>query len=233
MKRILVLLACSCVFGAGVLESETLYLKDGSALNGRFVKMAEDTVYFETSFGSMMRVHRAQVTRIDFLDEKGAPPVSPPGSAPVHVSEEPGTLMVSFEKFELTSRISVERNRERAAHERENAIEEALVLGDAKVYSLIDSTTDKVVREGPDTILRNDMKPHDFKVAVAPGLYPGSLVLGNTRASDYVERFDPAPLDKKLVLDNIDIKAGKTTHIRVGLKHKSWRIGKTELFKAN
>ncbi len=234
MKRILLLLVCACLFGAGLLESETMFLRDGSTLNGRFVRMAQDTVYFETSFGTLMRVHKGQVSRIDFIEGGGNAPVTPMESVtPLHVSEEPGTLDVSFEKFEVTSRITVDRNREREAHERENAIEEALLLGGKRVYSLVDSTTDKVVREGPETILRNDMKPRDFRVTVAPGVYSGSLVLGNTRASAYVEHFDPSPLDKKLVLNDIDIKTGATTHIRIGLKHKTWRVGKTELIKVN
>jgi len=231
MKRILLFMACFSVVGAGFLESETLYLRDGSALNGRFVRMAQDTVYFETSFGSVLRVHKEKVSRVDFVD--GQTPAPHESRSPIHVSEEPGTLDVSFEKFELTSRITVERDREREAHERENAIELALLLGDKKVYSVIDSTTDKIVREGPETILRNDMRPRDFKVALAPGLHRCAVVLANSRASVYVERFDPAPLDKKLTLDNVDIKPGETTYIRIGLKRKSWRIGKSELFRIN
>jgi hypothetical protein len=231
MKRILFLVACSCLLGAGLLESETLYLKDGSTLNGRFVRMAQDTVYFETSFGALMRVHKGQVSRIDFVE--GMAPAVPSAGTSIHVSAEPGTLEVSFEKFELTSRISVERDRDRKGHEKENAIEEALLLGGTKVYSLVDSTTDKIVREGPETILRNDMKPRDFKVALGPGLHSGLLVIGNSRISVYTERFDPAPLDKKLILENVDIKTGETTQIRVGLKRRSWRGGKSELFRVN
>jgi len=219
MKRMLLLLVCSCVFGAGLLESETLYLRDGSAVKGRFVRMAQDTIYFETSFGPLVRVHKEKVSRIDFVD--GRAPALLDSASPIHVSAEAGTLDVSFEKFELTSRIIVERDREREAHERENAIEQALLLGDKKVYSVVDSTTDKIVREGPETILRNDMRPRDFKVAVAPGLHRCAVVLANSRASVYVDRFDPAPLDKKLTLDNVDIKPGETTYIRIGLKRKA------------
>jgi len=233
MKRIILLLACCCVFGAGLLESETIYLKDGSTLNGRFVRMAQDTLYFETTFGTLMKIEKGQVSRIDFAAQGQAVPPPAVIDAVPRASDEPGTLMVSFEKFEVTSKIRVERDRKREEHERENAIETALLMGGARVYSFFDSTTDKVVREGPETVLRNDLQPRDFKVTLAPRLYSGSLVLANTRASAYKEDFDPAPLEKTLILDNVDIKSGQTTHIRVGMKRKSWRVKKSELFRTN
>jgi hypothetical protein len=213
------------------LKSEVLYLKDGSTLKGRLVKVDQDTLYFETLFGSAFRIHREKVSRVDFVE--GLIPASPGIDSQVHVDEEPGTLHVSFEKFTLTSRIVVERDREREAHEQENAIEQVLLVDGKQVYSMIDSTTDKVVRMGPETVLRNDVQPVDFKIALAPGLYDCAVVLANSRASVYVKQFDPAPLDRKLILDNVDVRPGEATHVRIGLKRKSWRSGKSELYKTN
>ncbi len=231
MKRFIPLLLCASLVVPGLLKSESLRLKDGSVLNGRLVKVEQDTLYFETSFGATVAVHRGKVSRIEFDESAVRSSNEPPAFLSIHTSERPGSLSVSFEKFTLTSRVVVPRGGDRESYERENAIELALEVDGQNTYSFVDSTTDKTVRNGPETVLRNDIEPHDFGVAVSPGLYRCVVGFRNSRASAYVERFDPRPLDQKLVFDTVRIEPGKTTYIRVGLKRKAWLVGKTELFK--
>jgi hypothetical protein len=125
----------------------------------------------------------------------------------------------------------MERRGNRSEYERENAIEQAVFVDQKKVHSVVDSTTDKVVRSGPETSLRNDARPVELRLPLAAGVHQCSIVFSNSRAKEYEERFDPSPLAKKLVLDGIQVKSNQTTALRVGLKRKSWRVGKTELVK--
>jgi hypothetical protein len=229
MKRAWLFVMCLFLAAPGYLQSEALRLKDGSVIKGRLVRVESDTLYFETSFGSTVALHRGTVARIDF--EEGLAPSAgePPAEYSLQTTAEAGTLSVSFEKFKLTSRIVVKHGGDQKAYARENSIGQSLVVGDRTVYSVVDSITDKTVRKGPDTVLRNDVEPVDFRVALAPGIYRCAVVFENVLASAYVDVFDPSPLDKRLVLDPVRIDAGSTSHVRVGLKRK-W-TGKTELVK--
>ena len=229
MKRFVVFLLCAGLLAPVLLRSETLHLKDGSAVKGRFVKTERDTVFFETTFGTSMRVHKDKVARIDFGE--GAAPGEGAVDSSIRTSEAPGTLYVSFENFDLTSKIVMERRGDRSEYERENAIEQAVFVDQRKVHSVVDSTTDKVVRSGPETTLRNDARPVELRVTLAPGVHQCSIVFSNSRVKEYEERFDPSPLAKKLVLDGIQVKPNQTTALRVALKRKSWRVGRTELVR--
>jgi hypothetical protein len=229
MKRAVLFLLCAGFFLPVLLRSETLHLKDGSVVKGRFIKTERDTIFFETTFGTSIRIHKDKVARIDF-GEVPAPPESAVDST-MRTSEAPGTLLVTFDGFELSSRIVMERRGNRGEYERENAIEQALFVDQKKVHSVVDSTTDKTVRNGPETTLRNDARPVDFRVPLAAGIHQCSIVFSNSRAKEYEERFDPSPLSKKLVLDGIQVKPNQTTALRVGMKRKPWRVGKTELVR--
>jgi hypothetical protein len=229
MKRAVLFLLCAGFLVPVLLRSETLYLKDGSVVKGRFVKSERDTVFFATSFGTSIRVHKDKVARIDF-GEGQAPSESAVDSL-IRTTEAPGTLLVTFEDFELTSKIVMERRGNQREYEKENAIEQAVFVDQRKVHSVVDSTTDKVVRNGPETTLRNDARPVELRVPLAAGVHQCSIIFSNSRAKEYGERFDPSPLAKKLVLDGIQVKPNQTTALRVGLKRKSWRIGKTDLVR--
>jgi hypothetical protein len=223
------LVVCTLVFLPIVTQSEVLYLKDGSTIQGKLKRLVNDTLYFETSFGSSIRVPRAQVARIDFAD---APLVQPPaaGAAAVGVqSSVPGTVMVSFDKVKLSSKVSVERGKDEAAILCANRIECALYMGSDKVYSQIDSVTDKTIREGPETRFRNDMVPQDFKVAVPPGSYQCRFFIGNVVPEGYEQRFVGDPLDKRLLVENVEVLPARTTQLRIGVKRKM-KIGTPQLF---
>ncbi|UCG53115.1 MAG: hypothetical protein JSW58_06065 [Candidatus Latescibacterota bacterium] len=228
MRYRMFVLAILAVVVPALLQGETLYLKDGSALRGKLIRFDNDTLHFETTFGSTVLIPKIKVSRIDFLDAGTGPAPSQPVVG--FQSAEPGTLEVIFEEFKLASRISVHRGKDREAHERENAIEQGLWVEDEKVYSWIDSTTDKVIRGGPETILRNDIEPLDFRVGLPPGLHHCKLAFGNVLVSEYVNRFEPRPLEKNLLVDNVQIESGKRTRIRVGLKRGKLKMGVTRLY---
>jgi hypothetical protein len=229
MRRIAQFLLAVLLLVPGFLHSEVLYLKDGSVLKGRVVSMDPDTLYFETSFGSKLAVHRGKVARIELEADSARSMQKPAVGLQLQTAAEAGTLSVSFEKFEVTSRIVVKRGDDREVLEKANAIEQVLAADGKKVHSVVDSLTDKAVRNGPATMLRNDAKPQAFDVALAPGFYRCVISFGNTRGSDHADRFDPAPLDRRLVIDPVRIDPGQRTEVRVGMKRK-W-TGKSELFK--
>ncbi len=229
MKRILILALCAALFSPVLLRSDTLRLKDGSEVMGMLIKVENDTVSFQTNFGSVLRVHKGKVLRIDFAADGEVQPV--PSETSIHSSEAPGTLLVAFAEFEVTSRIVVERNADRTAFERGNSIKQSLKVNGAAVLTSVDSTTDKVVRNGPETTLRNDAKPVDFKVALDPGFYQCSIVFGNVGAAKYMDSFDPRPLDETLELDSVRVNSKQTTVIRIGMKRKVWKIGSQNLVR--
>ena len=233
MRRIVFFVLVGIVFGAGLLKSEIVYLKDGSVVKGTLKKMTADTLYFETAFGSLIKIPKDKVFKVDFVEGAGVPTTVPPAVAGLGTaSAEPGSLMVVFDRIKLTSRITVKRDRDREGHERENAIEVALMIDGKKVYSFIDSTTDKLVANGPEKTLRNDIEPQGFTVGLPPGLCQGSLHIGNTRAGEYADRFDPEPLNRVLILNNLDIKSRETLVVRVGMKKKMLGLKKTELIRS-
>jgi len=231
MKRARLILFCALMLVPGSLASESVYLKDGSVLKGRLARAEQDTLFFETSFGSFLAIHRGQISRIEFDEGLAGLSGEPPAVGVPHPSELPGSLSVSFEKFTFTSRLVVPRSGDPPAYERENAIEQSLMVEGRNVYSYVDSVTDKTVTDGPETVLRNDIEPRDFEVALPAGLYRCVIGFRNSRASAFVERFDPDPLDKKLILDTVRIDPGRTTHVRIGSKRKSWIVGSRELFR--
>jgi hypothetical protein len=221
------LLVSGLVFLPALTQGEVLYLKDGSSIQGRLQKMVNDTLYFETSFGSSIRVPREKVSRLDFAE---SPMIPAPGAAVIPPeSSVPGTVMVSFEKIQLTSKVSVNRGKNEQEILRANWIECAWYMGSDKVHSQIDSVTDKTIREGPETRYRNDMTPHDFKVAVPTGSYQCRLIIRNIVPEGYDGSFDGGPLEKRLLIENVKVLPAQTTQYRVGMKRKM-KIGSPQLF---
>ena len=227
MRFRLFLLVILAVAIPAILMGETVYLTDGSTLKGKLKKLENDTLHFETAFGATVKIPKANIARID-LDSAGA--VTPPGPALTGTTAEPGTLRVVFEEVKFTTRINVKRNRNREDVERENSIEQRLLVGSKLVHSYVDSLTDKVIRNGPDTTLKNDFEAAEIKVVLEPALHHLTLSFGNTRANQYVDQFDGKPLERELLIDNVQIDPGTTTRIRVGMKRKKWGVSKSELY---
>lgn len=229
MRFRLFAILCLVLFLPGLIRGEVLYLKDGSSIQGKLLRFVNDTLYFEASFGSEVRIPRDQVVRVDFSASGAA--IQQPGTGQTSVpweNELAGTVLVSFEKFEVTSRISVHRDQNKAALLRTNAIECALYIGPLKAFTAVDSVTDKTIREGPDTVYRNDMAPKEFQVAVAPGSYQCRLYLRNVVGPGLEDSFVGDPLQKDLLVQNVKVLPGETTQLTVGMKKKM--LGSPKLF---
>jgi hypothetical protein len=224
------------VFLPALSLGEIFYLKDGSTLQGELQRFRNDTLYVKTSFGSDVTIHKSHIVRIDFGPV--APGVTAPGAklAPIPgepgmQSAAPGTLQVEFDDFSLSSTITAERKQDRKAVERANAIEHYLLVDGRKVFSNIDSTVDKVMRKGPLTILRNEMRPKGYKVALAEGRYRFDFAFANTTVGDFAGQFDGGDgLDKRLFQQDVIVRAGEVTFMRVGLKKKLKGLGKSYLY---
>jgi hypothetical protein len=101
-------------------------------------------------------------------------------------------------------------------------------VGPDKVYSQVDSVTDKTIREGPETRFQNEMRPRDFKVAIAPGSYQCRFFIGNVVPEGYEESFVGGPLDKRLIVDDVEVLPSGTTQVRIGVKRKM-KVGSPQL----
>ena len=209
-------------------QSEVVYLKDGSSLKGTVRRFQNDTLYFKTSFGSVIRVPREKIARIDFGDSIVVPQQSMKAQ-PVPEPAGPGYLAIEFDNVEVSSTILMHRNRDREGHERENTIETVLLVDNQLVYSAIDTTTDKVIKDGTDTKLRNKAKPESFTVEIASGTWDVALIIGNTRVDQYRDRFDSKPIDYDVKIDNVLIKPGATKRFRIGMRKKKLGLAGKEL----
>jgi hypothetical protein len=239
MRAVLFVVVAVLVFLPAVSLGEIFYLKDGSTLQGELRRFSNDTLYVKTSFGSEVTIHKTHVVRIDFgavatgvlSSPVPAPQTGTDSEAPPMQSAVPGTLQVEFDDFSLSSTIIADRRQDRKAVQRANAIEHYLLVDGRKVYSSVDTTMDKVIREGPQTQLRNKIHPKGYKVSLAEGRYRFDFFFGNTMAGEYREQFAGGDgLDKRLFQQDVIVRSGEVTLIRVGLKKKLKGLGASYLY---
>jgi hypothetical protein len=227
MRRLAV--AALALLLPAITAGEVLYLKDGSAIQGSLVRVVGDTLFFRTSFGAELPIAKDKVTRLDFGDVPVVTTTPGPTDAVPLESAVPGTLMVSFDDVKVTSRVVVHRGNDEKALLRANSIECALYVGAQKKYSAIDSVADKTVREGPKTTYKNDMSPEDFMVAVEPGSHRCRIILSNLVQNDSEEKaFEGGPLDKRLLIEGVEVLPGRITLLTVGIKRKM-KVGSPQL----
>ncbi|MCZ6766886.1 MAG: hypothetical protein O7D32_08130 [bacterium] len=208
------------------IYGEILHLKDGSMIKGKVISFEGDTLHFMTSFGSELRIHKDNVLRIEFTDE----PMAPPPVLGGPTSTEPGSLIVRFSKMKLTSKISVHRNQDREGHELENAIEQSLTISGKKVFSRVDTTTDKIIYKGPETVLKNEFKPVEMRVGMPAGIYQVKIAIVNPYVEKYVKSFPDEPLYKDVFVDAVVINAGGFTVVQVGKRRKRLGLAGYELY---
>ncbi len=216
-----------------LIHAEVLYLKDGSTIKGELVRVEGDTLHFKVSFGGQLKFAKDKVLWIQFSDS--IPPIPTRGSGdrpgfPGMSSAEPGSLIVAFDGLELSNKIIVHRNRDYAAHESANAIESILLVDEQPVASYIDSTTDKIVRKGADTELKNTIRFADFRVQLEPGPHSCTLVVRNRGRNDYKNAFEHAPFNLTLDVGDIIIYPERDTRVEIGAKRGFLRLGAPKLF---
>lgn len=226
-------LVCLVVIVPTLGRGEIMVLKDGSSFKGRLIKFVNDTLYFQTSFGAELRVGRDTVARIEFGDSMMTLQRAMTGSAPPGANltaSAPGTLLVAFDRVKVSSTISVRRDKDRKGHERENAISAILIVDGRTVYTAVDSTSDKIIKNGDEVLVRNRMKPEAIKVGLSAGLHEITIILANRRAGKYRERLENGGLDKRVRRDNVLIIAGETRRLTVGLRRKTLGLRGSELY---
>jgi len=213
-------------------HGEIVVLKDGSNFKGTLLRFVEDTLYFKTSFGAEIRIARAKVVRIEFSDSLLAPGVIQLGRpVPVRpVVAVPGTLSVEFQNVEVSSTISVHRDKDREGHEKANTIDVVIIVDGRTVYQASDSTMDKIIKKGAEVLVRNKMKPVGVKVGLKPGMHQVTVVLANSRAGKYRDRLLNGGVDKRVTENNVLILAGETRHFMVGLKRRKLGLTRSVLY---
>lgn len=225
--RLLVLLL---ILSPCLLQAEVLFLKDGSSLVGKVLRVEGDTLYFQPSFGgAVLKFSRSNIERVQFdesekgrsLDQYGMPAAS---------TADPGSLIVRFDGMSLSNKIIVHRKRNYKEHERANAIRSSLVVDGLEVASVIDSTMEKVYREGPDTYLKNTFTVPDFHVALAAGPHSCLILIKNVGIASFKNAFEFAPLDLSLNVDNVVVYSGRITTIEIGKKRGALKLGMPTLY---
>lgn len=207
-------------------SGEKLYLRDGSMLNGTIQALDADSVSITTSFGRRLAFARKDVFRIEFSDS--AVFSSGLGQG-VPAPAEPGSLLVLFEAQELSSKIIVHRDRELELSLEANTIEQLLYIDNVLVFSYSDTSTDKKIRKGDDTILKNTIVLKDIRISLPAGPHMVRLIVGSKGRTAHKARFENEPLLETLERSNLIIYAGNTTRFVIEAKKKKWGMGGSEL----
>jgi hypothetical protein len=216
-----------------LLQAEVLFLKDGSSLVGKLVRVDGDTLYFQPSFGGLLQFDKSSVWRIQFDESENVPgsnaDIGQPAMPGMNTAE-PGSLIVTFDGMKISNKIVIHRKRNYEELERANAIKSALIIDGLEVASVIDSTTDKVYRDGPDTYLKNTIHMPNFRVKLDSGPHSCLIVIENIGGSDYEKHFESSPLDQALNVDNVVIYPKRNTTLEIGVKRGSFKLGKPKLY---
>ncbi len=219
---------------AGAL-ADTVYLRDGTVLKGRVLWMRADSLAVRTGFGATLRIARTHVARVVVGDSPGAAAQAAPEprAAGRGAAVSPGDssrLVITFKDRELSSRIDVDRGRDRAAKlAAVRAIQLVLVDGDT-AWARIDSTIDKVVYRGPVRGYRNTIRLKDVDVRVPAGRHQVSLVVRNLGSTEWADAFEPRPIDLEIGLGEIDFRPGAAARFHVGIRRGKLRLGRPELY---
>jgi hypothetical protein len=217
-----------------ISSGEVFFLKDGSTLQGELVRLSGDTLYVKTSFGVRIPVPKSAILRIDFAEPT---PSLPAGNAspasPAAQPAEPGTLQVIFDDFELSSDVSIHRNKHKDEIIRANWIQNQLYVDGVRTFTGVDSVMGKVIHKGPETVVRNETKPESYKVVLPAGVYNCEYRIGNTGAEEFEASFPDGVLDKRLLHEKVVIEPASTTLVRIGLKRKLKGLGSSYLYIIN
>ena len=219
MRRLIVTLLGLALLIPVLSLGEVLYLKDGSTLKGKLLRVEEDVLVFKTSFGAEVRIDREKIARLIFSDSLAT---LTPAPVPVAASG-PGSLMVAFEDVKVSSKISVHRGKDLEGLLRANWIKTSLIVNGQEAWAKIDSTVDKKIRYGPDTHYKNVAEASNIKIGLPAGQYQCEAILRNVGLDDYKDSFVDRPVDYSIILSNVVIRPNETTVIQ--LKHKGKKLG--------
>jgi hypothetical protein len=211
---------------------EVVRLKDQTTVRGRLVQVAGDTLVFRSAFGTL-RFHRDQVVSIVFADSAQTaifPPVPGASAVPAQPAGM-GRIEVVFKDRDLSSKIAIELKKNWDARVASNHIVVELLLDGRAVYTAVDTTMDKDIRQGHTTVMKNQIELADFGVDVPSGLHHAKLVVRNADVVTFRKDFDPEPLDLVLTFDNVEIRPGEIFRADVRISKGKLKMGRPRLVK--
>jgi hypothetical protein len=215
-------------------SGDTLHLRDGSRLNGKVFSMVNDTLSFK-AFGNIIKIPRTSILLIDFTDSLRSvadlTPSAPQTSAAVDSGM--GTFALVFKDRKLSSKIKVYKMKDYEGHVEANTIIQSLSVDGKIVFSVADTTTDKVVYKGRDRELKNNIKLEDVEIQIPTGVYDFEIRIRNVGAVDYYDKFVGDPVDLVISVDNVRIHPDRTKRIQLGLKGSKMGMGKKSLYRVD
>jgi len=217
------------------LQGEVVYLKDGSSIRGRVIKLTGDTLTFDPAFGGRIKIARSKITGIVFSDSAvslpGLPGAGERTAAAGKKTEKNGFVSVAFKDRGVSSKVAVESKSDEGRLLEANYIVQLLIVNGDTVYSSVDSTTDKTVYKGHARIYRNNAEMQDVEVPLEPGLYH-CVVVAHSLGKDWENvEFETDPLDISLNIDNVQVFSGRTTRVELGIKKGRFRLGKPQFYR--
>lgn len=227
--RLVAWLVVAAVLVPALASGDVVRLVDGSTLRGRVVSLGADTLVVRATFGSEVRIPRDQIRWIGFGDSLAVPQAPAAGAGQAKAAGGDGHISVTFLKRGLSSRVVVDRHKDREAHLRANWIIERFLVDGKEVFSCTDSTMDKTIYDGPDRVYKNSMDLKDFSVAVPAGMHQCMLIVENAGKDQFRKDFDPEPLSIELHVDNVVVTAGKVRRVTVDVSHGLLRLGQPHL----
>jgi hypothetical protein len=105
-----------------------------------------------------------------------------------------------------------------------------LVDGDtAWVYA--DTTTDKVIYQGPDRTYKNSIELRDIRVRVSAEVHAVALIVFNRGEVEYADRFDDKPLRLEYAIGDLRVDPGSERRVTMGISRGKLRMGQPRFVK--
>jgi len=219
------LLLALLIFPALTL-GDTVYLKDGSSLNGRVKGYAGDTLRFDAAFG-VVKIPRDRISAIVFGDSAALPPGVAAGAAvPAAAEADSGDIVVTFKERGLSSKIKVTKKQDVEGHLDANTILQVLLVDGDTAWVYADTTTDKVIYQGPDRVYKNSIELRDIRVRVSAGVHAVSLVVFDRGEVDYAERFEDGPLHMEFAIGDLRVDPGSERRVNLGISKGKLKLGR-------
>ena len=208
---------------------DTVYLTDGSSLNGKVRSFANDTLVFNSAFGDV-KIPRENIASIVFGDSAMAPPS---GVAALAAGAEPdsGDIVVTFRDRKLSSKIKVTKKKDEEGHFRANAILQMLLVNGDTAWVYADTTMDKTIYKGPDRIYKNDIELKDIYLRVPAGVHALALVVYNRGEVEYQDSFDSKPLHMEYTIGDVRVDADSERRVHIGIARGKLKMGKPRFQK--
>lgn len=228
-----------CVFvilcTPALIQSEVLYLKDGSMIRGSVVDFARDTLTFDPNYGGRMKVSRSQIVKIVFSDSVETSTLSSDlqrreaGKSATMGGK--GSLAVRFKDKKVNSKVEVHRTRDERQIKEANWVVQLLIVDGDTIFAHIDSTVDKTINKGHDKHYKNNFEIKEMTVELPAGLHHCVVTVCNKGLGVRDDDFKSGPLDMILNLDNVQIFPDRTTSVTVGIKKGKLRLGKPRFYR--